>query len=83
MSVNIADFTHVFELQINYKSGISVKAWFLSFEYDGHDYEWISARPSFRPMIFGAQDIESVWLINVRKFVPSEFGWNKDGSPML
>ncbi len=59
----------VYLLQINYKSGISMKAEFVSFSFDGFKCEWkvYTEEEKVGPYFIGADDIESVWQLGERE----------------
>ena len=55
----------VYTVQVNYKSGISMKFETLKFEINGDLYEWNAASfPS--PFKLGAENVESIWTVGVR-----------------
>ena len=56
----------VHTVQINYKSGISMQAEFKSFSVKKDTYSWETYGEK-GPVIFGVDDIESVWKISVRE----------------
>lgn len=58
-----------YNIQINYKSGITVYTWTDKFEMErthiGRTVEWGNMTP--RPMLIGVDDIESVWVVGKRE----------------
>lgn len=56
----------VFYVQINYKSGKTVEAEFESLSFKNGTYTW-KTYGVMRPLIFGADDIESIWILGERE----------------
>lgn len=56
----------IYTLQINYKSGISMQGEFTHFEVQNGTYNW-KTPDAAGPVLFGVDNIESVWQINVRE----------------
>jgi hypothetical protein len=51
-----------FEVTINYKSGISQKFWVTEFERDVNGWHsWTPVDEANKPILLGAENIESVW----------------------
>lgn len=57
----------IFTIKVNYKSGISHTFDVTEFEFDGRTYTWKHADDSNKPIIFGANDIESVWQVGMKE----------------
>lgn len=54
-------------IQINYKSGISMKAWFIDLNYENGTWEWELPDPKVgNPIKFGVDNIESVWILETK-----------------
>ena len=83
MSVDFSKYEHAIRIRINYKSGRSEEAWFLKFEYDGYSWKAIFAEAKMRALNIGFENIESIWQIDFKKFVASEFGWDDKGEPII
>ena len=55
-------------IQINYKSGISMKFWTYSFEINNGSITWESVyQRGKKPLLIGVDNIESVYIIKTRK----------------
>ena len=66
--------TKVFLVQINYKSGVSVQAWFEKFDMKHNlgkivEIDYLTAYEHFpRPIVLGElQSIDSVWILEVKE----------------
>lgn len=53
----------VYTVQINYKSGISVVCDFVKFDFDGRAIQWEVSGGSKYPIMLGAHEIESAWIL--------------------
>lgn len=53
-------------VQINYKSGISMKFWVYSFAMSGNSVEWHPVDHN-HPIAIGLDDIESAWKLKAKK----------------
>lgn len=51
-------------IQLNYKSGKSMKFWCYSFTIKNGDYSWESIGTKKRALLLGVDEIESVWQID-------------------
>lgn len=66
------EYTHKFLIQINYKSGISMKAWFYEFnlEYENGAVRKVKYVPVKKSSLFmNIDEIESVWKIKDKEIV--------------
>lgn len=57
----------VYTVQINYKSGISVVSEFVKFTFNGKVFEWEVYEGNQNPIVFGANEVESVWRLSTRE----------------
>ena len=55
----------VYEIQVNYNSGIQQKFWVYEFDYQNGTYTWKPILDTHKPLIIGVNEIESVWQIGL------------------
>ncbi len=70
--MKIPKFVVIFEIQINYKSGISVVGDYRKFDVDTKGNEvtslkWIAYNSGSRPIFMNISEIESIYQINAKK----------------
>lgn len=60
-------FQKQYLVKINYKSGLSEKTWYSKFNFDGKEYICtVVDDENNRPLVLGAPEIESVWVLKNR-----------------
>ena len=84
----ITEYTHAFKVQINYKSGKSVTMWFVMFEISKRGSEianitWKLAHANTKILCIGIDQIESLFVVDTKKFNHKEFGWNDEGQSTI
>ncbi len=71
--------TPCYLIQINYKSGNSIRAWFKSFSLQrsitGLEVEWKLVEDKFQLLLIGVDDIESIVQITVHENVIENFNY--------
>jgi hypothetical protein len=63
---------YAYKIQINYKTGISMTAWYKSFTIvrdgrGGVDYSWEQLDQAVGPILIGSSDIESIWQLEAKE----------------
>lgn len=81
----ITEYKHAYKLQINYKSGKSVTMWFVNFDIKKRGAEiaeinWVLAHANTKILFIGVDQIESVFVVEAKKFNHKDFGWNDEGT---
>lgn len=64
-------FRPKFLVQVNYKSGISMKFWVYEFSISntaGLKFEWIACSVVNRPVLLNVDCVESVWQLRVKRW---------------
>ena len=60
-------FKEKFKIRILYKSGNSQEFWCSSFTYMNGTYTWESCDANYRPIVFGADDVEAVYQVGHKR----------------
>jgi hypothetical protein len=59
----------VYTVQVNYKSGISMRFDCFDFKLRDSVYSWTAASTQNKPVTLGADNVESVWQVGVYKVI--------------